>query len=320
MTYKQLTQEQRYQIYAMNQVKVLQKDIARAINVSASTISRELKRNAGKFGGYLKKAHQMALTRRKGKIPKRITHENWQVINDYIRDDLSPEQISLRLRYKNQLLVSHEWIYQYIHADKDNGGNLHTHLRCRKKNRKRYRGSSNFTSIRNKVSIEERPDLVDNYERYGDLEADTIIGRQGGAVLVTVVERKSKLSFIGWSADKKAESVKKTLLELLSPLAGTLHTLTYDNGPEFARHEEIDKGLDTQAYFCHPFSSGERGLNENTNGLIRQYLPKRTSFDELSQGRIQWIMDKLNNRPRKALNGMTPNEVFFSGSRIALMS
>ena len=318
MAYKQLTQDLRYQIYAMNQVKMLQEDIAAAINVSASTISRELKRNVGKLGFYVKKAHEMALEKRQGKSKYRITAEDWRTIEDYLRDDVSPEQISLRLKHKKQLQISHEWIYQYIYEDKSQGGNLYKHLRCKKKNKKEYGKKRHNSSIKGKVSIENRPKIVDSRRRYGDWEADTIIGRQGGAVLVTLVERKSKLCLIGWSGNKKSESVKEVIIKLLASFSAYVHTLTYDNGPEFAKHKEVDKALNSQGYFAHPFCSGERGLNENTNGLIRQYLPKRTSFDDLTKGGIQWIIDKLNNRPRKALEGKTPNEVFFSGNRIAL--
>ena len=320
MAYKQLTQDLRYQIYAMNQIEMLQKDIAAAINVSASTISRELKRNCGKLGHYVKKAHKIALERRQGKSTCRITVEDWMLIEDYIRDDLSPEQISIRLKYKKQLKISHEWIYQYILNDKEQGGSLYKHLRCKKKNKKRYGKKRYYNSISGKVSIEERPKIVDSRRRYGDWEADTIIGRQGGAVLVTLVERKSKLCLIGWSENKKSEPVKEVIIELLASFSAYVHTLTYDNGPEFAKHKEVDEALKSQGYFAHPFCSGERGLNENTNGLIRQYLPKRTNFDDLTKGGVQWIIDKLNNRPRKALDGKTPNEVFFSGKRIALGS
>jgi len=133
-----------------------------------------------------------------------------------------------------------------------------------------------------------------------------------------MVERKSKLSLMGLAINKTAEAVKNTILQLLKPYIPVVHTITYDNGPEFSKYQEIDQMLNSNTYFCHPFSSGERGLNENTNGLIRQYLPKRMSFDEVSTEAIKWIKDRLNNRPRKALGGKTPNEVFFSGNRIAL--
>lgn len=318
MAYKQLTQEQRYHLYEMKQMNLPQKQMAKIINVSESTVSRELKRNTGKLGYYLKSAHKLALARRRGKAKPQFSRDDWRLIERYIKHQISPEQISLRLKYKKRLSISPEWIYQYIHKDKHQGGDLYTHLRCKKKNRKKYGGSRKTNNIRNRVSIEERPKIVASRRRYGDWEVDTVIGHQGGKVLVTLVERKSKLSIIGLSLSKKAHAIKEVIINLLASFSSYVHTLTYDNGPEFAQHEAIDKALKSQGYFAHPFSSGERGLSENTNGLIRQYLPKKTSFDEIPQAYIQLIMDRLNNRPRKALNGRTPNEVFFSGKRIAL--
>jgi IS30 family transposase len=320
MSHKQLTQEQRYHLYEMSKMSLSQKDMATILGVCASTISRELKRNAGKRGEYIKGAHKLALARRKNKSKRRISDECWQLVEEHLRQEVSPEQVSIRFNYLNQPSPSPEWIYQYIANDKAQGGDLHTHLRCKKKNRKRYGGSRNSSSIRNRVSIEERPKVVDERSRFGDIEVDTVIGRQGGKVLVTLVERKSKLSLIGLSINKTAEAVKDVIIRLLSSLSSCVKTLTYDNGPEFAEHEAIDVALKSQGYFAHPYASWERGLSENTNGLIRQYLPKRMSFDDVSDEKIQWIMDRLNNRPRKALQGMTPNEVFYTGERIAFAS
>jgi len=320
MPYTQLTQDQRYHLYEMNNMSMLQKDMATILGVNPSTISRELKRNAGKRGDYIKSAHQLALARRKNKSLRRISDECWRIVEGYLRQDCSPEQVALRLKYLKEPSPSPEWIYQYIENDKIQGGDLHTHLRCKKKNRKRYGGSRNNCNIRNRVSIEERPQVVDDRSRFGDIEVDTVIGRQGGKVLVTLVERKSKLSLIGLSINKTAKAVKDVIIGLLASLSSYVHTLTYDNGPEFAEHEAIDKALKSQGYFAHPYSSWERGLSENTNGLIRQYLPKKMSFDEVTEETIKWIMDRLNNRPRKALKGRTPNEVFYADERIALTS
>ena len=318
MSYKQLTQEQRYQLYRMNEMGLLQKDIAFILGFSAPTISRELKRNAGKRGRYTLGAHKLALKRRDNKSKPRISASQWEMVEGYIQLDFSPEQIADWLKRWKLLNISHEWIYQYIHNDKQRGGDLHKHLRCKKKNRKRYGGVRNNQSLCDRVSIEDRPKIVNNRRRYGDWEVDTVIGRQGGKVLVTLVERKSKLSIIGLSINKTAQAVKDTLVRLLSSLSSYVHTLTYDNGSEFAQHKEVDEALDSQGYFARPFCSGDRGLNENTNGLIRQYLPKRSSFDDVPESKIEWIMERLNNRPRKTLKGRTPNEVFFSGNRIAL--
>ena len=288
MSYKQLTQEQRYQLYRMNEMSLTHKDIALILGVSASTISRELKRNVGQQGRYIKEAHKLALDRRRHKSKPRISPADWRMVEGFLRQDFSPEQVS-------------DWF-----------------KRCKKKHRKRYGGVRNNQSLCDRVSIEDRPAIVNKRKRYGDWEVDTVIGRQGGKVLVTLVERKSKLSIMGLATNKTAQAVKETLVQLLSSLSSHVHTLTYDNGPEFAQHKEIDTALKSQGYFARPYCSGDRGLSENTNGLIRQYLPKRSSFDEVPQSKIEWIMERLNNRPRKTLKGRTPNEVFFRGSRIAL--
>lgn len=317
---KQLTQDQRYQLWRLNKMSYLQKDIAEIMDVSASTISRELQKNCNQFGHYTKNAHQIFLSRRHLKSKSRISLEHWQIVEAYIRQDFSPEQVSLRLEYEGRLKVSHEWIYQYIALDKQQGGDLHTHLRCKKKNRKRYGGIRNNRSLCDRIGIEERPDVVNQRQRYGDWEVDTVIGRQGGKVLVTLVERKSKLSLIGLADNKTAQAVKETLLKLLSSISTYVHTLTYDNGPEFAQHKTIDQKLNSQGYFARPYCSGDRGLSENTNGLIRQYLPKRSSFDNVFQNYIEKIMKRLNNRPRKTLNARTPNEVFFDATKIAFAS
>lgn len=321
MSYTQLTQTLRYQICFLNNMGVTQKEIAFHIHVHPSTVCRELARNKDNNGNYNSDyAHKVALEKRKGKSKKRITLEQWQTIVDYIKDELSPEQIHLRLKYLKRFLISHEWIYQYILKDKNQGGGLYKHLRCQKKNRRRYGVKRHCSSIRNKVSIEERPKIVEDRRRYGDWEVDTVIGHQGGAVLVTLVERKSRLSLMGLSINKTSLAVKDVIVKLLTSYSTYVHTLTYDNGSEFAKHETINEALNCKSYFCRPFSSGERGTNENTNGLIRQYLPKRMSFDCVSCGYIQWITDKLNDRPRKCLGGRTPHEVFFAGNRIALTS
>lgn len=317
---KQLTQDQRYQLWRLNNMSYLQKDMAKIIGVHPSTISRELRTNCNKYGRYTKNAHQICLSRRKPKSKPRIQKQHWQIIESFIRQDFSPEQISLRLAYEKRLKISHEWIYQYIARDKQQGGDLHMHLRCKKKNRKRYGGIRNNRSLTGRISIEERPAFVNQRKRYGDWEVDTVIERQGGKVLVTLVERKSKLSLIGLADNKTAQAVKQTLLRLLESLSSHVHTLTYDNGPEFAQHKTIDKALGSQAYFAKPYCSGDRGLSENTNGLIRQYLPKRSSFDQLTQQTLDWIMKRLNNRPRKTLNAMTPNEVFYKATQIAFAS
>lgn len=310
-TYAQLTQEQRYQIAALLKAGHTQTEIACVLDVHKSTISRELNRNRGLRGYRPKQAHELSLARRRKKQLSRITPKQWQWVEQLLRGDWSPEQVSLWLGAADRCIVSHEWIYQYVYEDKRQGGDLHRHLRCQKQRRKRYGSYDRRGQIKGRESIDNRPKVVENRSRIGDWEADTVIGRPGGSVLVTLAERKSRLSLIALAPDKSAQSVKEALLTLLAPLAERVHTVTYDNGKEFAHHQEVAECLNAKGFFAHPYHSWERGLNENTNGLIRQYLPKGTSFDALTQKDIQRIMDKLNNRPRKCLGIKTPNQVFF---------
>ena len=310
--YTQLTQEQRYQIEALLEAGHTQTEIADILGVHKSTISRELKRNQGLRGYHPKQAQQLTENRRKNKVQARIEIKTWEWVDRLLREDWSPEQISGWLKLNKSLLISHEWIYLYIYEDKEQGGDLHRHLRCQKKRRKRYGSNDRRGQIKGRVSIEERPDIVDERSRIGDWEVDTVIGKPGGAVLVTLAERKSRLSLIiALAADKTAQAVKEALLGLLKPIADQVLTLTYDNGKEFAHHEAIAETLDASGFFAHPYHSWERGLNENTNGLIRQYLPKNTDFQSLTRQAIKVIMDKLNNRPKKCLGFKTPNQVFF---------
>ena len=217
--------------------------------------------------------------------------------------------------------ISHEWIYQYIYQDKLYGGTLHQHLRCKKKRRKRYGSYDRRGQIINRVSIDERPAIVDKRKRIGDWELDTVIGKAHKQAIVTITERKTRLSLIRKVKFKTAENVADAIIELLGPMKKWVKTLTADNGKEFAFHERIAKALNAKFYFAHPYSSWERGLNENTNGLIRQYLPKKTDFKKVTQKQIDNVMEKLNNRPRKCLGFKTPNQVFFGiNPTVALQS
>ncbi|OOZ38458.1 IS30 family transposase [Solemya elarraichensis gill symbiont] len=310
-TYTQLTQEQRYQIYALKKADHNQSEIADIVGVHKSTISRELRRNCGLRGYRPKQAHQLTSNRRQVKVYARISLEDWCLIDQLLREEWSPEQISLWLKQEKHLIVSHEWIYQHILQDKRGGGTLYRHLRCQKQRKKRYGTYERRGQIPNKISIEERPAIVEGRTRLGDWELDTIIGKAHKQAIVSLSERKSRLSLIAKVATKGAEGVKEAVLALLKPLSKHVHTITSDNGKEFARHEAIAETLNADFYFAHPYASWERGLNENTNGLIRQYFPKGSDFTTITQKDILAVMDKLNNRPRKCLDMKTPNQVFF---------
>ena len=309
--YTQLTQEQRYQIYALMKAGHNQTEISAIVGVHKSTVSREIWRNRGLRGYRPKQAHQLALNRRQCKARRRIRPNEWHRVEELLREDWSPEQISLWLPKEEQIVISHESIYQRILDDKRHGGDLHRHLRCQKPRRKRYGTYDRRGQIPNRVSIDERPAIVERRIRLGDWELDTIIGKRHKQAIVSLTERKSRLALLAKVRTKEAEGVKDAALTLLSPLADYVHTITSDNGKEFARHETIAEALDADFYFAHPYASWERGLNENTNGLIRQYFPKGSDFTNITDEDIRRVMDKLNNRPRKCLGMKTPNQVFF---------
>lgn len=317
-TYKQLTCKQRYAIRILLKKNYSQKDIAEVIGVDKSTICRELKRNSGKRGYRYKQAQQKAVERRKDKSPPRIGEDTWNKVRSYIKEDWSPEQISGEVKLKEGISISHEWIYQFIIKDKQAGGNLYTHLRCSNKRRKRYGSHERRGVLKNRKSIEDRPAIVKTKKRIGDWEADTIIGKGHKGVIVSLTERKTKYCLIYKVNRKTADLVSKAMNKLLLPLKDIVHTITSDNGKEFALHEETAKTLETDFYFAHPYASYERGLNENTNGLIRQYFPKDRDFTTITTEEIIMAMKKLNNRPRKTLGFLTPNEVFFEREKVAL--
>lgn len=314
--YKQLTEGQRYQISALLKVDTLQKDIALILRVSPPTISRELKRNTGKRGYRPKQAHIKAERRRQeaGKSIK-MTLEVVNLIETKIQLDWSPEQVSGWLAKKENIRISHERIYQHVWTDKRQGGELYKHLRqSNKKRRKQYGSKDKRGQIRNRISIEERPDVVETKTRIGDWEIDTVIGKNHKGALVTIVDRVSKFTLIKKVDSKQSEVVTEATIMLLTPYLDKTHTITADNGKEFAGHEILAKQLDTKVYFAHPYASWERGLNENTNGLIRQYFVKGSSFDGIDCEQVEAVMNKLNHRPRKTLNYDTPHAVFFNNT------
>ncbi len=311
MSYTQLAEEQRYPIYALMKAGHRQTNIAAVVGVHKSTISREVRRNRGLRGYRPLQAHQLAVHRRQTKAQCRLTPEHWSLIERLLQEDWSPEQISLWLAAQQAIPISHEWIYQYVLQDKAQDGTLSRHLRCQKARKKRYGAYDRRGHLRNRVSIEERPRIVEDRTRLGDWELDTIIGKGRRQVLVSLTERTSRLALIAKVPNKEAAGVTHAILKLLAPLSKHVHTLTADNRKEFAQHEAIAKALNADFYFAHPYASWERGLNENTNGLIRQYFPKSCDFTTITQQDLDHVMHKLNNRPRKCLGMRTPNQVCF---------
>ena len=275
------------------------------------TISRELERNSGLRGYRPQQAHSLMLGRRANKSTSRIGVNVWRRVEQLLREEWSPEQISGWILEETRETISHEWIYQYVLKDKAQGGALYRHLRCQRQRKKRYGTYNTRGQLTNRTSIDERPSIVDSQSRYGDWELDTIIGKDHKQAIVSLTERKSKLSLMAKVSRKTADLVSKAIIGLLSPIADRVHTMTSDNGKEFAQYETMAKALDADFYFAHPYSSWERGLNENTNGLIRQYFPKDSDFTTITAQQIKRVMNKLNNRHRKLLGFKTPNQVFF---------
>ena len=317
MSYTQLTQEERYPIDILKKAGKTQTAIAGLLGRDKATISRELRRNHGLKGYRPKQAHQLALGRQRAKTHPRISPENWRCVSALIRKAWSPEQVADRLEQEQGVSISHERIYQYIYADKRSGGDLHSHLRCQKARRMRYGAYDRRGIIPNQVSIEARPAVVASRRRLGDWEGDTVIGKGHRGALVTLVERKSRYTVIQAVPRKTAEAVRAAVRQGLAPYRDEVHTITYDNGREFTDHEGMARDLEARIYFAHPYASWERGLNENTNGLIRQFFPKHRNLTTVTDAEVQEVMNKLNHRPRKSLGFRTPHEVFFN-TKIAL--
>lgn len=321
MNYNQLTENERYQIYILKKAGYTQKEIAKLLKRNPSTIGRELARNSGLRGYRPKQAQKLSDERRRGAYKARkVTANVRSAIETLIRQELSPQQTVDYLARHKGLSLHHETIYQLIYADKAAGGDLYMHMRIASKAyRKRYGSHDRRGKIKNRVSIEERPAVVDKRQRIGDWEGDTIIGKGRKSALLTLVERKTLYTVIAKLTGKQADLLARTAIQQLEPLKDKVKTITLDNGLEFSAHEAVADGLDAKIYFAHPYASWERGINENTNGLIRQYFPKGTDFNKISDEDIEFVMKRLNNRPRATRNGRSPNELFM-GQRVDLLA
>ena len=317
--FKQLDYRKRCQILGLWKAGYNQSQIAKEVGVHKSTISREFKRNITfirtSLGCWQYKpdyAQFYADERHKLKNKKiKFTADVQAFVRAKLLDEWSPEQICGYAQRFGLFSISHERIYLYVLADKQKGGKLYKHLRHQhKKYRKRYGSPKRTGPIRNRRCIDTRPSVVNEKSRLGDWEIDTIIGQSHKQAIVSIVERKTQKTVLQKVSAKTAKLVTASTISGLNSMRAHVHTITADNGSEFAHHEKISKELDADFYFAHPYSSWERGLNENTNGLVRQYLKKGSSFTNVDNQVLECIMDKLNNRPRKSLGFMTPNEVF----------
>jgi transposase, IS30 family len=310
MSHKQLTYEQRCQIYVLKETEKSQTDIAKILGCNQATISRELKRNRGDRGYRHKQAQEKSEQRRRiSHTPHVLTPDTIRLVEKLLTEEQwSPDQIGSWLLIEEGIQISHETIYRHIWDDKRNGGTLHTHLRRRGK-KYQHRGANGKTSrgqIKNRRSIDERPADVEEKIEVGHWEIDTVIGKDHSGAVVTLVERATKYFLCARVMRRTAEAVTAATIALLKPFKSLVKSITADNGKEFAEHEKIANKLGCDFYFAHPYHSWERGLNENTNGLLRQYFPKNTDFKRVADADVQTAMVKLNRRPRKTLGYATP--------------
>ena len=316
--YKQLTLGQRYQIEALLGT-LMQKEIAEKLGICESTLSRELRRN-GIDGNYCAEAaHTLAIERRASasKYSKK-DERHMSIIKKGLSLGWSPENISARMKIEvPESTISHTTVYKRIAANKTQGGTLYKDLpRHGKRRRKGGKRKAGRSLIPNRVDIAERPEVVDLRSRLGDWEGDTVYGQD--AHLVTLVDRKSRLTLIGKTDTKQADSVADSMIQLLKRVSSP-HTITLDNGGEFAAHEKVAKAVNADIYFAKPYASYQRGTNENTNGIIRRTWPKKMSLGHLTETDLRTMEILINTMPRKVLGGRTPVEVY-TGQSIALIA
>jgi IS30 family transposase len=312
--YHQLSTEERYEIAAMRRQSLRVAEMAEHLGRHRSTLYREVKRNRSAHDGYYRATHSVEKAsgrKRRSRRNLRYGPAEFASIEAMIREGLSPEQIVGQSKHEGQPVMSHETIYRWIWTDKRCGGTLWLHLRgARKRRRKRYGRDDSRGRLAGKKLIGQRPAVVASRGRIGDWEIDTVHGR-GKACLVTVVERKTGLVRIGQIQRATKELTLERTVELLWAERKRVKTITADNGTEFHNYRELESILGTRVYFATPHHAWERGTNENTNGLIRQYLPKGTNLGRITQGQCDRIAEWLNNRPRLRLGFKTPNEAYY---------
>ncbi len=314
--YQHLTKEERFYIWQSLREGKTQKQVATALGRHPSTICREIKRN--KYPQCHIYTYHWAMQRwrfrkeqaRRKKYRKLNPHLEGMILQ-LVQQYLSPEQVSGYLKKHHSVSLSHETIYRFIYSDPERHNALKPYLRHGLKHRrKRYGSGARASRIPERISITERPQIVERKHRLGDWECDTVIGKDRKSVLVTVVDRASLFTCCSRVYSRTAQVVASAIIRLLLPYKHKVKTLTFDNGSEFNQHSRIAKTLDAKTYFAHPYSSWERGINENTNGLLRQFFPKRTDFTQCSWKQVKNAVDNLNNRPRKTRDYLTPNQIF----------
>jgi IS30 family transposase len=311
LRYHQITPEERYTLSILRKQGCSNAQIGRALGLHRSSIGRELRRNSTHPDGYYRPHRAQEATngrRSRSRRKSPFTAEHWNIVEGLLRADVSPEQVSGRLLAEDVLEISHETIYQHIWRDKREGGHLYRHLRQRPKYRKRYGTYEKRGRLAGKRHISERPAAVELRNEFGHWEMDTVSGKGSKHCVVTLVERSSGLLLIGRLANHSKAELNRRVIPMIERQRDLFKTITVDNGTEFHGYEEIERTTGVTFYFATPYHSWERGTNENTNGLIRQYLPKRVSMKNVTQSRCDKIACILNHRPRKRLSFLTPLE------------
>ena len=312
MTYTRVTEIERSQIYMLRQAGKGVREIARLLLRTASTISREVFRNTGGKGYRPKQAQELAEERARRPGPRRFTEEVRRDVEEKLRKGWTPEIICGRAKLEGRAHVCKETVYKHVYEDAKAGGDLWERLPRAKRKRKRRcprqegRGRGVIPGRR---GIETRPPEVELRITVGHWEGDLVVGANATGYLVTLVERVTRYTLVGWSATKEADEVKAVVISLLAAIGVACTGITFDNGKEFARHAEIAKALKADVFFARPYHSWERGTNENTNGLIRRLYPKSESFASIGGEDLRRIDTFLNDRPRKCLGWKTPREV-----------
>lgn len=314
MTYHQLTDEERYTIAALRREGLNHAQIGRRLRRHRSTISREVRRNAARLDGAYRAQKAIERTngrRSRSRRNRRFGPDEWRAVERLLRLDWSPEQAAGELRRTGALSISHETIYRYVWDDRARGGNLARHLRgSRKQRRKRYGRYDSRGRLAGKRHISTRPQFIERRRQVGHWEIDTVMGVGNTHCIVTLVERATGYVLIGKLRARNAEELARSASQLIERHPEKFKTITADNGTEFHSYKTIEEWTGVRFYFATPYHSWERGTNENTNGLIRQYLPKRTSMARVTQNDCDQIAMKLNTRPRKRYDFRTPKEIF----------
>ncbi len=311
MNYSHLTQEERYQILALLREGFSRRHIASRLARAPSTISREIKRNRNRNGYFARHAHQLA-QERQASNHKIVDATVWEQVEHYLALQWSPEQIA------SQVAVSMHSIYRYIQQDKSQGGHLYLHLRFRNQRKRKYGQLETRGQLQHRISIHDRPYIIEERSRFGDLEIDTIVGKNHQQSLVSIVDRKTGYLWLKKCRTRKSQEIYEATVTLLNPIKEKLQTITADNGKEFSLHEQIADRLGIAFYFADPYSAWQRGTNENTNGLIRQYIRKGSDLNDYSEEYIAEITHRLNHRPRKRLGFKSPSQILFKEHGVAL--